>query len=301
MQYYTRQQLVGSGKYSQRVRIGNWNEDLTLQEVKLREYIAAKEAGALSMDKHAVRLRTALAEVELKTVKEDEYVHLGDVLQLSSKETSAVLAGDLGEKDPRDSDSHAVTYSLISDPCARNTFVLEKYVPKEGLHNTTFFRDFNGETLCYGQTVMIRINPKSQELPGTLQEPLYLTSSMVDMQHFSKITKNQEVRLTPNTSYLTAWKVLPVKTAHRDIAEGEPVLAGAPVVLKHCATNNDLACLGVVQMNDFGNEFEACCSTVATVGKRWSLQKDLLGTYDSQFDAEGGSPNTFVFITGNLK
>ena len=77
MQYYTRQQLVGSGKYSQRVRIGNWNEDLTLQEVKLREYIAAKEAGALSMDKHAVRLRTALAEVELTTVKQDEYVHLG--------------------------------------------------------------------------------------------------------------------------------------------------------------------------------------------------------------------------------
>mmetsp|Transcript_3563 Transcript_3563/g.6675 ORF Transcript_3563/g.6675 Transcript_3563/m.6675 type:complete len:232 (+) Transcript_3563:187-882(+) len=228
MQYYTRQQLQGNGKYSHAVRIGNWNEDLTMQEVRVREYIAAKEQGALSMDKHAMRLRTALAPATLTTVKQGEHVFLGDVLQIQSKETDAVVAGDLADKDPRDLDSHAVSCTFLSDPCSRNTFVLERYQPKQGLHNTTFMQEFHREELCYGQVVLIRINPAAQDHPDVIKAPLYLTSSMVDMHHFSKVSKNQEVRLTPSTGYISAWKVLPVKSSHRDVAEGEPVLAGGP-------------------------------------------------------------------------
>ena len=36
MQYYTRQQLQGAGRYHSACRIGNWNEDLALEEVRRR-------------------------------------------------------------------------------------------------------------------------------------------------------------------------------------------------------------------------------------------------------------------------
>jgi hypothetical protein len=62
------------------------------------------------------------------------------------------------------------------------------------------------------------------------------------------------VRWTPSSGYNSAWKVVPVKAEHRDIAEGEPVLAGAPVVLKHVATNVDLCCDATPQLNDFGRD-----------------------------------------------
>jgi hypothetical protein len=68
-----------------------------------------------------------------------------------------------------------------------------------------------------------------QAHPDYTSEPLYLHSSIIDTKYFSKKTKNQEVRMAPGTTYAAAWKVVPVNAAHRDLAEGEPVMAGAPV------------------------------------------------------------------------
>jgi len=300
MQYYTRQQLQGSAKYSPQTHVGNWNEDKMIQEVKLREFIARKESGALSSDQHAVRMRAALQSVPLTTVKPGgEHVYLGDVFQLLSCETNAVISANLADKDPRDPESHSVTCSQIAQPCARNTFSLVKYTPDQS-HNTTFMSNFDKEELCYGQTVLIQINPVAQEHFDITQKPLFLTSSIVDTNHFSKVTNNQEVRLTPSTGYASAWKVVPLRAIHREVAEGEPVAAGAAVALKHCATNADLCCLGVNQKNDFGTEFEMCCYTAGSSGKRWKLHKEVLGKHDAQYDVEGGSPNHFVFITRNI-
>lgn len=108
------------------------------------------------------------------------------------------------------------------------------------------------------------------------------------------------MRWTSSAGYNSAWKVLPVKAEHRDLAEGEPVLAGAPVVLKHVATNVDLCCDGTPQLNDFGRDYETCCHVVATTGKQWKLLKEFEGTHDALYDNEGKSPNHFVFLNGNL-
>jgi hypothetical protein len=108
------------------------------------------------------------------------------------------------------------------------------------------------------------------------------------------------VRWTSSAGYNSAWKVLPVKAEHRDLADGEPVLAGAPVVLKHAATNVDLCCDGTPQLNDFGRDYETCCHVVATTGKQWKLLKEFGGTHDALYDVEGKSPNHFIFLTGNL-
>ena len=42
---FTPQQLAGGGRYSSKTKIGNWSEDLSLQNVRLAEYLKRKAAG----------------------------------------------------------------------------------------------------------------------------------------------------------------------------------------------------------------------------------------------------------------
>ena len=52
MQYYTRQQLQGAGGYSSGVRVGNWNEEVNLQETKLKEMILKQQEGSLKLTRY---------------------------------------------------------------------------------------------------------------------------------------------------------------------------------------------------------------------------------------------------------
>lgn len=44
---YTIQQLQGGPKYSYKTKIGNWNEDLELENIKRTHYERMKQSGAL--------------------------------------------------------------------------------------------------------------------------------------------------------------------------------------------------------------------------------------------------------------
>ena len=100
MQYFTKQELQGGVRYGSKCMVGNWNENVTLDEVRvasrpretlirsicvppprhldhrprasprptppqvrLQDYIAKKESGTLKMDKFNKRMSVALAPV----------------------------------------------------------------------------------------------------------------------------------------------------------------------------------------------------------------------------------------------
>ena len=44
---FTPQQLAGAGRYSHKTRIGNWCEDLAIEEVKLNDFMSNKRNGTL--------------------------------------------------------------------------------------------------------------------------------------------------------------------------------------------------------------------------------------------------------------
>lgn len=48
---YTIQQLQGGPKYSHKTKIGNWNEDLELENIKRAHYNKMKETGSLPFSK----------------------------------------------------------------------------------------------------------------------------------------------------------------------------------------------------------------------------------------------------------
>ena len=49
--HFTTQQLQGGGKYSAKTKIGNWYEDMVMEEIKFKDYIAKKEANQLLLNK----------------------------------------------------------------------------------------------------------------------------------------------------------------------------------------------------------------------------------------------------------
>lgn len=48
---YTTQQLQGGGKYSVKTKIGNWYEDMVMDETKFKDYIRLKETNNLMVAK----------------------------------------------------------------------------------------------------------------------------------------------------------------------------------------------------------------------------------------------------------
>jgi len=294
MQYYTKQELQGAARYTGKCRIGNWNEDTELEEVRLKDYIAKKEMGTLKMDKFQKRMNTALAKVSL-TKSADGNVHFGDVFQLQNLASSTMLAVDVENKDPRAAEnSCAVASSFITEPCARNTFMLVKHTPgkKEFLTDT-----YSDDTLHYGQKVKLVANPQSvgQELAYPGEQPLFLKSYTVSTTHFAKFSRFQEVVCSPNDGYETVWEVLTPNPSKRLVSAGVPVMVGAPIVLLHCGTNQCLSVEGHTVMNDFGKELEVCAHSSVTKGGILQMEKITIGVPQGLLEKAPSDPNTFVF------
>ena len=81
MQYYTRQQLQGAGRYTSKCLIGNWNEEKTMEEHLANEYSYKKSLGGLLVDKHNSRLNAALQPVNLSFADEN-FLTIGDTIML---------------------------------------------------------------------------------------------------------------------------------------------------------------------------------------------------------------------------
>ena len=51
MLHYTKQQLTGAGRYSPHVHIGNWNEELKLNEEKMKSLKLRQQQGSLELNR----------------------------------------------------------------------------------------------------------------------------------------------------------------------------------------------------------------------------------------------------------
>lgn len=73
----------------------------------------------------------ALAGVETSKVKDDSYVHFGDLVQMMHCDSGAVLSVDVEDRDLRPGEKavNASATTQLTAPVARNTFILAKYTP----------------------------------------------------------------------------------------------------------------------------------------------------------------------------
>ena len=235
-------------------------------------------------------------QVDLTKAASDEYVHFGDVVQLENVTSGAVVAVDVESRDPRPAEnSCAVSASFHVDACARNTFTLEPYVPRTA-KAAAMMPVYDDDVLHYGQKVKLVVNPAATEGSNWNVDKCFVRSFAVSQTHFAKYSRRGEVVASGNDSYECVFEILTPDPAKRLVSEGVPVMAGAPVVLLHCQSNQCL-CVGTHGFaNDFGTELEVCGHTATSVGNSYKMEGLATGVPGSLKERAPQDCNVFAIV-----
>lgn len=235
-------------------------------------------------------------QVDLTKAASDEYVHFGDVVQLENVTSAAVVAVDVESRDPRPAEnSCAVSASFHVEACARNTFTLEPYVPRTA-KAAAMMPVYDDDVLHYGQKVKLVVNPAATEGSNWNVDKCFVKSFAVSQTHFAKYSRRGEVVASGNDSYECVFEILTPDPAKRLVSEGVPVMAGAPVVLLHCQSNQCL-CVGTHGFaNDFGKELEVCGHTATSVGNSYKMEGLATGVPGSLKERAPQDCNVFAIV-----
>uniref|UniRef100_W5N582 Cilia and flagella associated protein 161 n=2 Tax=Lepisosteus oculatus TaxID=7918 RepID=W5N582_LEPOC len=241
--------------YSARVRVGNWSEDVTLEEDTLKDFLDKKEKGELIVQRTGFLRQNILKKIDL-SVTNDGLVHFGDVIMLVNPDSAsldspcepAALGMNTDASELRGASFVCapceVSASRSLTPCVRNAFVI-----------TSVDGSPVGEPLRYNQSFSL------QTTKGFAGE-LYLASDHKTFQKCAKKSRLQEVILTDEPSFLTWWQAVYYDPQERIEYEGFPVPANSKVLISHCKTNQCLAALrNYIIWTPYGKEYEVTAQT----------------------------------------
>lgn len=123
---YTPQQMMGYQGYNSSVRIGNWNEDLELQEQQLKNFLKQKAQGTLASDIMRKKMARHHLKMKLSYAQKDGYVKFGSIVMIQNELTKGCVSIDLDTKLHYLKCRFGVTAVPPFDSVARNCFILEK-------------------------------------------------------------------------------------------------------------------------------------------------------------------------------
>ncbi|XP_058398571.1 cilia- and flagella-associated protein 161 [Diceros bicornis minor] len=245
--------------YGPRVRMGNWNEDVYLEEELMKDFLEKRDKGQLLIQRNRRLKENLLRQMQL-SISEDGCIHYGDKVMLVNPdhpetETALFLGGDLSlcvtpdEVKTHLSDELEVPCGLSAAPAmvpvGRNTFII-----------LSADRDAVGQVLRYGQNFCLGITG------GFEDKMLYLSSDHRTLLKSSKRSWLQEVYLTDEVSYLSSWQAAFPDPQLRLEYEGFPVPANAKILINHCHTNRGLAAHRHLFLRTyFGKEAEVAAHT----------------------------------------
>jgi hypothetical protein len=179
---------------------------------------------------------------------------------LQNAKTAGILSIDTDDRNEYFEMACAVTTNpLMNFSCRRNLFKFEKYTRGDN------------PIITYGEKICILAHS------DLINTPLYLYSTLVSPQSFSRFSRNQEVLVVDQKGYNTCWTIEYLDSSLKIAMEGSPVKAGDPFLLKHCATGRLLASDMVDYFNDYGNEYEVCCHNFLTSNKYQTLISEKEG------------------------
>ena len=234
--------------YNPSVRVGNWNEDLCLEEDLLKDFIDKKEKKELLIYKAHNLSSKILQPVDLSNPK-DGLLHFGDTICLYHPTNEENLVINMSDSclhvDETVSAPCGVSASKILQPCYRNAFVITSCDGSDQL----------GDYLTFGKQFMI------STLPGIGGE-LKLISDRATFMKSAKKSRFNDVALTSTSSYLCHWQILHSDPQQRLETEGMPVPANQKVNINHCKTNERLSAMAEYRFRTpFGWEHEVAAHT----------------------------------------
>ncbi|KAL4660753.1 hypothetical protein GN956_G703 [Arapaima gigas] len=243
--------------YSPAVRVGNWCEDVFMEEEILKDFLHKRDRGELTMQKTDFVKQNVLRKIDL-SVTTDGWMHFGDVVMLVHPRTTqgdwqatrdpvaVCMSVDPGIVERGSSVPAPCPVSGTQDlePCVRTAFVV-----------TSVDGTPVGEPLRYGQNFALRT---TEGFAGQL----YLASDHRTFLRSANRSRLQQVSLTDEESFLTWWQVVYLDPQERLENEGLPVPVNTEILIVHCKTNQCLAVLGNYSTwTIYGKEYEMTAHT----------------------------------------
>ncbi|KYO21107.1 cilia- and flagella-associated protein 161 [Alligator mississippiensis] len=250
-----------SYSYSAGVLVGNWNEDVCLEEGLLKDFLHKRERGELLIQKSRSLKNNLLKKIPL-SISKDGFVHFGDTVMLVNPDNNKLpmenypaVCGNLSlavlpdEVAVHTADSLQASCGVSAiksmNPVGRNTF---RILSVEG--------NSMGEPIRFGQNFGLGATG------GFADQMLYLGSDHKSFMRFAKKSYLQQVFLTDELSYLTCWQATFLDPQLRLEYEGFPVPANSKLLITHCHTNRGLAVPRNYWISSyFGKEYEVICHT----------------------------------------
>jgi len=282
---FTPQQLAGAGRYNSKTRIGNWLEDVELDETKHKDYAASKAAGKLVTNARMDKFSKCNQRVP-HSYSADGQLRYGDTCVLQHVMSMGSLASDLWEEAQFGTREYSVTVTDKSNvaPHARNTFTIAR-IENTMLKDVCASQYDADDVLHYGEPFHLVCNDSLlvDERTQMLKAPMYLSSIMKSDRKASAVSNSQLVYMGSKADSTAVWKVQkPVcgkdGATERLLADGDAVPANAPVTLQHRSTSQNLcADPKVKDMSDFGEELEVCAALQNHTGKSHQLVSEFSG------------------------
>ena len=192
---YTTQQLQGGGKYSVKTKIGNWYEDMVMDETKFKDYIRLKESNNLMVAKKENKYANLLKKIPLESF--NGVLTTGHYFMLRNHKTNGFMVLDIDDKNINYNAAFAVTTSpLMTFACPRSMFKFEKYDSIK--HYNCLPESQPVDQVCFHDKIRIVCHPSVYESPLYLFSPLISPFSLVYSLIISKrlvFVKVKNIRL----------------------------------------------------------------------------------------------------------
>eukprot|EP01012_Entosiphon_sulcatum_P040150 TRINITY_DN5379_c0_g1_i1.p1 TRINITY_DN5379_c0_g1~~TRINITY_DN5379_c0_g1_i1.p1 ORF type:complete len:296 (-),score=73.48 TRINITY_DN5379_c0_g1_i1:674-1561(-) len=279
---FTPQQLAGHRGFRSRTMIGNWSEEIQLQEERLREWLRKRAQGALFSQQIGDKFRRHLAEAFVSPQHADGNLRFGDTVLLQNAHTRGYLSVDTDDRLPGLIPKYGLTSAAADKALLRNAWTLIKVA---GTDDELYQARGEADVVHYGQKLKLVLNPMLMPREDKL---LFLYTSPVSPTAFSKVSNKQEVcavEFGPG-SFDLVWQCVFADRDYRVEMEGEPVKANTVLLLSHVQTNQPLSAdAAKFYPNDFGRECEVCCH-------KWPAMQTKLSNLPEL------PQNHWAFITG---
>jgi len=269
--------------YNPSVRVGNWNEDIQLEEDCLKDFLERRDKGQLLIQKSQGLIGKMMNPVNLST-SSDGTVKFGDTVMVVNRGNPDRTVYGIGQY-PRD-DSALAMHMSGSDaeqegdngplsttgtkqltPCFRTAF---KVMPADQYTK-------KGDRLRYCQPFLL-------ETAAEGSGPRYLYSDKVLFSRCAEKSRNQIIQLVNQPSFQTWWQIDHKNPLIRMEYENEPVMANEECIIKHSKTHQNLCVEEMHFIPTFqGKEYEISANTSLDSHKadeprtRWSLVLAVAG------------------------
>jgi hypothetical protein len=238
--------------YCPGVRVGNWFEDIALEEDVVRDYLDKRERGEL-LGQRRNAVSDAVGQKVQLSISRDGNVHFGDTVMLINPQTADCSRC-----------THALCMTLYDDAiydlrgslCAETKDVVASAIAlKPDLRSTFIVRSCDGshnaEPLRYNQPFYL----------STSDGKMFLTSDHARFNLCARKSRHNKVWLQASPARLSEWCIKPYDPQFRMELEFTPVPANSKIVFTHVRTNKNLCLEKFFISTYFGREMEVTCNT----------------------------------------